>query len=179
MTRNNAADSIDNAELAALVDEAACRKVLGRYGSALDWRDDDALASTIWPDAVIDYGFFKGSGEEYVRTFMEIERAAVRPFHLLVCAQLEVKGASAEAESLGFALTIETAADKSVTARQYWGRYLDQLQKRNGEWRISHRVYMTHGVFDVGIQDFDMGKLEGMYVAHDLSVRHPMYRAMR
>src|SRR5580698_10361745 len=114
---SNTLDS--NEELQRLLDEAACRKVLSRYGWTLDWRDADALTSTVWPDAQVDYGFFKGSGADYVRVFIEIERAAVRPFHMLVCDQLEVKGEYAEAESLGLALTIETAADGSTAARQY------------------------------------------------------------
>jgi hypothetical protein len=170
---------VEPAEVATLLDEAACRRVLSRYGSALDWRDDDALASTIWPDAVVDYGFFKGSGEEYVHAFMEIERAAIRPFHILVCEQLEVKCPYAEAESLGIALTIEKAPDNTVTARQYWGRYLDQLHKRGKEWRISRRTYLVHGVFDVDIQGSAPGRLEGLHVAEDLTVRHAMYRAFR
>jgi SnoaL-like domain len=98
----------DAAELITLLDEMACRKVIGRYGSALDWRDEAALASTVWPDAVIDYGFFKGSGEEFVQAFMPIERAAGRPFHILVTEQLEVRSPFADAESLGFSLTFET-----------------------------------------------------------------------
>ena len=55
-------DTIDQDELQALLDEAACRKVLSQYGPGLDWRDPDALARTLWPDAYIDYGFFKDLG---------------------------------------------------------------------------------------------------------------------
>ena len=94
---------LETAELVALLDEMACRKVIGRYGSALYWRDEAALASTVWPDAVIDYGFFKGSGEEFVQVFMPIERAAGRPFHIFVVKeQLEIHRPFAHAESLGF-----------------------------------------------------------------------------
>lgn len=167
---------IDHEGLVTLVDEAACRKVLARYGPALDWRDPDALASTVWPDAVVDYGFFKGTGEEYVRVFIEIERAAMRPFHMLVCERIAVKGSRADAESLGIALTIETAADGTVTARQYWGRYLDQLEKRGKEWRISRRTYVVHGVFDVATPAPGSLSFGDIHVATDLNVRDPMYR---
>src|SRR5664279_1568327 len=120
MAQTDSSAEIDPSEFLLLLDEAACRRVLARYGAALDWRDDDALASTIWPDAVVDYGFFKGTGEEYVRTFMEIERAALRPFHMLTCDHIVVKSPCAEAESLGIALTKEIAPDGTVTSRQYW-----------------------------------------------------------
>src|SRR5512135_2301496 len=89
-----------------LLEEMAIRQVLSRYGSALDWRDPNELSRMVWEDAIIDYGFFKGNGEEYVRTFMEIERAAGRPFHLTVCDRVKIELPFAEAESLGLALTV-------------------------------------------------------------------------
>lgn len=178
MTENEA-DRIDTAELVALLDEMACRKVLGRYGSALDWRDETALASTVWPDAVIDYGFFKGSGEEWVRTFMPIERAAGRPFHILTCEQLEVDSPYAHAESLGLSITQQTPADGVKTVRQYWGRYLDQLHKRGKEWRISRRTYIAHGVLDIDITQATPGRLEGLHIAENLTIDHPMFRIFR
>lgn len=170
-------DGVQNAELQMMLDEAACRRVLGRYGPALDWRDAEALASIVWPDATVDYGFFKGSGVEYVRVFMEIERAAGRPFHLMVCDRLAVKGTIAEAESVGIALTIESSAEGAVTSRQYWGRYLDQLEKRGSEWRISKRTYIVHGSFDVPAPGLS-SSFPGLHVANDLTVAHPMYRRL-
>ena len=167
----------DPAQLQILLDESACRKVLSRYGPSLDWRDAKGLATTVWPDAIVDYGFFKGSGEEYVRTFIEVERAAIRPFHMMVCDRLEVNGAHAAAESVGIALTIETGSNGAITARQYWGRYLDQLHKRKNEWRISRRQYLVHGVFDVGIRELDLGALQGLPIADNLNIQHPLFRA--
>ncbi len=166
---------ISRDEMLALLDEAACRRVLSLYGPSLDWRDPDALARMFWPDAVIDYGFFKGKTEEYVRVFIEIERAAMRPFHLMVCERLTVNGSVANAESLGIALTIETAADGTATARQYWGRYLDQLEKRGKEWRVIRRTYLVHGVFDVATPTPGSLSFEAIHVATDLTTSHPMY----
>src|SRR5215471_8356664 len=167
----------ETAELVALLDEMACRKIIGRYGSALDWRDEAALASTVWPDAVIDYGFFKGSGEEFVQAFMPIERAAGRPFHILVTEQLDVRSPFADAESLGFSLTFENPAAGVKTVRQYWGRYLDRLEKRGKEWRIIQRTYIAHGVFDVDITTGSLGTIEGLHVAENLTVDHPFFKA--
>jgi hypothetical protein len=179
MPENDVTKLIDTAKLAELLDEMACRKVLGRYGSALDWRDEAALASTVWPDAVIDYGFFKGSGEEWVKAFMPIERAAGRPFHILACEQLEVNSPYAEAESLGLSITFETPSPGVKTVRQYWGRYLDQLHKRGNDWRISSRTYIAHGVLDIDITHATAGRLEGLYTANNLTIDHPMFRAFR
>lgn len=180
MPESEAPDQLDIARLVELLDETACRKVLGRYGSALDWRDEAALASTVWPDAEIDYGFFKGTGEEWVKTFMPIERAAGRPFHILMCEQLEVKSPYAYAESLGLSITREIPLEGSTSVRQYWGRYLDELHKRGKEWRISKRTYIAHGVWDIDISRGSApGRLEGLYIAENLTVDHPMFRAYR
>ena len=168
---------VDDREL--LLQEVAIRKVLGRYGSALDWRDETALSSIVWEDAVIDYGFFKGSGKEWVHTFMEIERAAIRPFHMLVCDRVQIHLPYAEAESLGLSLTLEEGAENVATARQYWGRYLDRLEKRGQEWRICHRTYVAHGVLDVNLDTSAAGRIEGLYVASDLGENHPFYRSFR
>ncbi len=170
---------LETAELVALLDEMACRKVIGRYGSALDWRDEAALASTVWPDAVIDYGFFKGSGEEFVQVFMPIERAAGRPFHILVTEQLEIHRPFAHAESLGFSLTSEAPSAGIKTVRQYWGRYLDRLEKRGKEWKIIQRTYVAHGVFDVDITNGSMGTIEGLHIAENLNVDHPFFKPYR
>lgn len=163
-------------EIRVLFDEAACRRVLSLYGPSLDWRDSEALARMFWPDAVIDYGFFKGNTEEYVRVFIEIERAAMRPFHLMTLERLTVKGTVGHAESLGVALTIEKAADGTTTARQYWGRYLDKLEKRGEEWRVIRRTYLVHGVFDVATPAPGSLSFETIHVATDLTTSHPMYQ---
>ena len=172
----NEPDKIDQDRLQAVLDEAACRKVLSQYGPGLDWRDPDALARTLWPDAYIDYGFFKGSPEEYVRVFIQIERAARRPFHLMVCERVHIQGTAAHAESLGIAITIELSADGTAMARQYWGRYLDELEKRGKEWRIKRRTYLVHGVFDVATPEPGSLTFGEIHVATDLTVAHPMYR---
>jgi ketosteroid isomerase-like protein len=162
-------------ELRAILDEAACRKVLSLYGPSLDWRDPSALARMFWPDALIDYGFFKGNTEEYVRVFIEIERAAMRPFHLMTCERITLHGTVANAESLGIALTIETATDGTSTARQYWGRYLDALEKRGSEWRIIRRTYLVHGVFDVATPPPGSLSFGAIHVADNLTTSHPRY----
>ena len=48
--------------------------------------------------------------------------------------------------------------------RQYWGRYLDRLEKRGKEWKIIQRTYVAHGVFDVDITNGSMGTIEGLHM---------------
>ena len=60
-------------ELQELLDRKACEDVLIRYGRTLDWLDEAGQRDCFWPDAQIDYGFFKGSGEDWVPVVMSVE----------------------------------------------------------------------------------------------------------
>ncbi|MCP4195967.1 MAG: nuclear transport factor 2 family protein, partial [Proteobacteria bacterium] len=51
-------------QLQELLDRKACEDVLLRYGRTLDWLDGAGQQACFWPDAEIDYGFFKGSGTD-------------------------------------------------------------------------------------------------------------------
>ena len=50
--------------LQELLDKQAIAEVIARYSRTLDWLDDDGQASCYWPDAAIDYAFFKGSAAD-------------------------------------------------------------------------------------------------------------------
>ena len=60
--------------LQELIDRQAICDVIQRYSRTLDWLDDAGQASCYWPDAEIDYGFFKGCAEEFLPIVMDIER---------------------------------------------------------------------------------------------------------
>ena len=58
--------------LQALLDKQAIGEVIARYSRTLDWLDDDGQASCYWPDAAIDYGFFKGTAANFVPVVMQV-----------------------------------------------------------------------------------------------------------
>ena len=64
--------------LQALLDKQAIGEVIARYSRTLDWLDEEGHASCYWPDAAIDYGFFKGSAADFVPVVMQVERASER-----------------------------------------------------------------------------------------------------
>ncbi|MEZ5596823.1 MAG: hypothetical protein R3E84_10585 [Pseudomonadales bacterium] len=55
--------------LQELLDKRACEEVILRYGRTQDWLDDYGQNDCFWPDADVDYGFFKGTGEAFVSLF--------------------------------------------------------------------------------------------------------------
>jgi len=160
--------------LQRLADESACRELLVRYGMAIDWQDRDSLAAVFWPDADIDYGFFKGTGTELVDTLLHIATLSQRRFHMLGGERIRLKGTTAEAESYIITQAISEDASKGQTCTLFYGRFLDRLERRQGEWRIAGRVYLQHGAF---AGPYDESKLlGGMLNAEGLNTGHPLFR---
>ena len=128
-----------DARLQELLDKQAIHEVMQRYCRTMDWLDEAGHASCYWPDAEIDFGFFKGRADAFVPMVMEHERQAVKRWHLVTGAMIRLDGERALAESYG--ITTGMMA-RNQPRRMYGGRYLDEFQKRNGEWRLSKRVYI-------------------------------------
>ncbi len=132
-----------DAAVQELLDRKAIGDVVARYARTLDWLDDDGQASCYWPDAELDYGFYKGPAAEFLPVVMATERASDRRWHML--GGLIVKFASADAamsECYGIFAGATRQDDGSLAGHLYGGRYLDEWQKRAGEWRISKRLYI-------------------------------------
>ncbi len=114
-----------------------------RYGRTLDWLDRDGHASCFWPDADVDYGFFKGPASAWVEVALETEAASARRWHVTTGVLVEVDGDDARAESYGFTVAAHRNADGELADAMFGGRYLDELQRRGDEWRISARKYVA------------------------------------
>jgi hypothetical protein len=161
-----------------LLDIRACEEVLMRYGRTQDWLDTSGHETCYWPDAEIDYGFFRGSGADWVPAVMQVESQALRRWHMTSSMMVQVDGHCARAESYTIAVGTGEGEDGELVDTMYGGRFLDELQKRNGEWRISSRRYVldwsqkfpngleaaTGGGFDLNILDIR-------------EAGHPLYRA--
>ena len=75
-------------KLQELLDKKACEEIVHRYGRTQDWLDTPGQDSCFWPDADIDFGFFKGNGADWVETVMVHEAEAERRWHM--CVRLPV-----------------------------------------------------------------------------------------
>lgn len=130
-------------QLQQLLDKRACEEVILRYGRTLDWLDEAGQRSCFWPDAKISYGFFEGAGEDWVPTVMAVETTAARRWHMSSGVMVQVNGDRARSECYG--LTVATTANEEgeLMDTVFGGRYLDELEKREGEWRISSRTYVA------------------------------------
>ncbi len=168
-----------NEQLQELLDRKACEDVLLRYGRTLDWLDAEGQQTCFWPDAEIDYGFFKGSGEDWVPLVMQVEGASARRWHICTGILVEVSGDSAKSECYGLTVGSTESEAGEIHDTLFGGRYLDEFSKRGGEWRISKRAYIAdwaHG-FPDGLQ----GLADSGFVLNTLQIDnagHPAYRPM-
>jgi hypothetical protein len=157
-----------------LLDESACRAVLERYGPSADWQDRAGLESVFWPDAEVDYGFFKGTGAALIDVLLHIATLSLRRFHMMAGARVSIDGASAEAESYLVTQAVSKGEDGALTSSIFYGRFLDRLELRQGEWRIARRVYLQHGAYTGPYTESSM--LTDMLNADGLNTQHPLFR---
>jgi len=129
-------------QLQELLDKKACEELVMRYGRTQDWLDTPGQDGCFWPDADIDFGFFKGNGADWVKTVMPHEAQAIRRWHMSTSLIVNVDGDRATGECYGIAVGTNKDANGDMIDNMYGGRYLDEFEKRDGVWRISKRTYI-------------------------------------
>lgn len=168
------------ASLEDLLAKDAITDVLARYSRTLDWLDEDGQASCYWPDAAIDYGFFKGTAADFVPVVMAIERQSARRWHLSGPPAIRLTGATrAEVETYGLTAGARQGEDGTYGGTMYGGRYLDGFEKRGGEWRISRRNYVldwSHPIPDQPV--FDPNAAFPLPILEVLRGGHEKYRTL-
>jgi hypothetical protein len=120
-------------------DMAEIRRVLERYCRAIDRCDEDLVRSVYHPDAVDDHGTFKGSGWDFAKWVVVQLRAFEATMHTLGQSMIEVQGDRATSETYCIAYHQRRGADGN-SLLTFGGRYVDELERRDGEWRLSKRV---------------------------------------
>lgn len=160
--------------LQCLLAERDCRAVLARYGIAIDWQDRPALESVFWPEAEVDYGFFSGGATAFVDVLLGIARLSLRRFHMTCNEQIIVEGSTARAQSCIVTQAVSRNADGEMRSNIFMGRFIDDLESRDGQWRIRRRVYLQHGAYEAGYQE--SATLNNMIVADGLSTQHALWR---
>ncbi|NBC88066.1 MAG: hypothetical protein GVX90_00955 [Alphaproteobacteria bacterium] len=174
--------------LEALLAKQEIAEVIQRYSRTLDWLDDEGQARCFWPDAPVDYGFFKGTAADFLPVVMDIERSNQRRWHMLSAPAIAFHSpTSASVECYGLATGVRQQEDGSWQGNLYGGRYLDEFEKRavdEGypramEWRIARRRYvMDWRVPLIDQPGDDPDPNLPLPVLRILQGGHPDYRAM-
>ncbi|TAL01480.1 MAG: nuclear transport factor 2 family protein [Rhodospirillaceae bacterium] len=132
-TVNNAAG------LQLLLDRVAIEDVLVRYCHAVDRCDADLLRTVYWPDATDDHIFWKGNAEAFVDFCIPILKTRDQTMHAISNILIRIDGNEARVQCYFHAYERLRRKDGTSNDITMDGRYLDRMEKRNGEWRIADR----------------------------------------
>ena len=137
-------------DLKALLAREAVRQCIVRLARGEDRRNGEMIKASYWPDSVTDYGVFQGSFDEYYAWVIPGADAITNTQHVLGQTFTELDGDTAKAEThvVSYHRVDYGGGDEHDTC--IGGRYLDVLEKRDGEWRIASRVMLYDWYQDWG-----------------------------
>lgn len=125
--------------LQILLDKEAIRDVIARAVRGVDRLDAELLSSAFHPDGVDDHHGFVYSGATIGDELTRAQRESMLMTSLHITTQtIRVRGDRAGVESYYLGLHRPAAMD-GTTRLLSSGRMLDELERRDGEWRIRHR----------------------------------------
>ena len=120
-----------------LYDKQAIWEVMANFSRGLDRRDRDILLSCYHPDALDDHGAFVGGAADFFDWAGPSHLDFMRTHqHILSNHTCTRDGDTAHTETYW---TFAGMMENDDTLAMFGGRYLDRLEKRNGEWRIAAR----------------------------------------
>lgn len=129
--------------LQEMLDHYEIRKTLAAYCHACDRADAKAMASVYAGDESFDdHGHVRASGPAYAErmTDLILERTDAI-WHCLGQSLIKVEGDSAGAETFFLAqMRLPGSGDESPRINQLAGRFVDQLVRVDGQWKIRHRT---------------------------------------
>ena len=126
-----------------LSDIQEIREVALRYSHGVDRLDGDCMKSAYWPDATDDHGTFVGNAHEFVDHCMKSHLRWDWTMHSIYNHMIDLDDeTNARGEVYNISHLARTEAGEVDT---WYGRYLDRYEKRDGEWRIAHRVCSNNG----------------------------------
>jgi hypothetical protein len=128
-----------------LLDRQEIYDVVCRYARGVDRHDPEILAAAYHPDALDEHGKFVNDMSKFAEWVNTIHNKRYSlHLHNITTHNCEIEGDVAHAETyvlFGLAL---------ATEKEVWlggGRYIDRLEKRDGEWKIALRRTMVDWYF--------------------------------
>lgn len=128
-------------ELRSILERDAIRKVLESYVRGNDRGDEATMRAAYWDDGYDDHGPFKGNAQEFCTWALQLGKHACSGHqHVLGQSVISVDGDQAWAETYFMYFAEEGRAPLPNVVNALAGRYVDTLERREGVWKIAHRV---------------------------------------
>jgi hypothetical protein len=130
----------DSAAIRAMLDKQAITEVLLRYCRGIDRKDPHVLRSQVyWPDAIDDHVLYEGDLTGFIDFSAKFTRGMPTMHFLgnILIDLIDETHAFAETYHLAFHDMPGETGRMDLTIG---GRYLDQLEKRDSQWRLKQRT---------------------------------------
>ncbi|MES2290702.1 MAG: nuclear transport factor 2 family protein [Pseudomonadota bacterium] len=125
-------------EPAELADRAAILDCVAQYMRGQDRLDGALQKASFHPGATVDYGFFTGSAADFVDFAQELLTRYPSTWHMTGQSLIDLNGDRATGE-IYFHAWHRRDAGEGLQDLQISGRYLDEYERRDGAWAITHR----------------------------------------
>jgi hypothetical protein len=124
--------------LQQVIDRQAIIDCLLRYTRGVDRVDEELIRSAFWEDA-IDFHAASSAGtvEDFLAMWMPKQPGRHRAQHYVTNHTVEIDGDEAHAETYWICILKKLGEDEGDLIG---GRYVDRLERRDGEWRIAKRA---------------------------------------
>ena len=127
--------------LEAVVAQQAISELGCRYARGVDRGDPEIIRSAFHDDAAIVSGAFNGAAVEFATAIGKLlEETSVRVAHTVTNHWIDIDGDNAVGES--YVVAFQGTKGDSPQDVMTGGRYVDRYERRNGEWKISHRTFV-------------------------------------
>jgi hypothetical protein len=123
------------------MDLEVLRQFPQRYARAVDERDHDALAALFDPDGSVDGTRGAQAVPDYLASMRNLPRSYESSMHLLGDPLIELDAGADVAHMDTYAVVYQTTPVSGEGGDLTLGmRYVDELVKRDGTWRIHYRT---------------------------------------
>ncbi len=130
--------------LTQLSDLESIRNVAKLYCRGVDKLDIETMKLVYWPEATGDHGVFDGNAWQFWEMCMDVNQAWRATLHCIYNHSVELDDDGVHARGEIYNITHLFKGD-SAELETWYGRYLDEYEKRGDEWRIIRRVGVHDG----------------------------------
>ena len=161
-----------------LMDRQAILDCIARHARGHDRHDVELLAAAYHQDGVDEHGYAINAGPKYAEWANAAHNAGARlHLHNITTHICEIDGDVAHCESY---VLVGLLNHDEKSARLINGRYIDRMERRNGEWKIALRRSTVDLLIsgDASILKAPMfieqGYIKGMQDKRDLCYQRPL-----
>ena len=165
----------DRAALAAdvryLKDRAEILDCMNRYTRGADRLDRELMLSAYHPDATDDRGAFTGGPEARVQWLFDYLSSLDHTTHHISNFTIDIEGDVAHCETYVLTTLLPRGSAEATVGT---ARYIDRMERRNGEWRIAHREAVMDFMITMPTAPMHPNVLTGSRDRSDRSYARPL-----